>query len=217
LAYIIGFLSQKGGSGKSTLARLLARELAANDYSVKIADLDAQQLTCVNWAAERGEREPVIDAQAYPNLQRALRDAGHYDAMLIDGRANASKETAEIAKISDLVIIPTKTTRDDMQPNVMLAHALVDAGVPVERIAFVFTQTAGSEADLRDARRYFSSTEYDVLEGHIELKTSYGRANDTGAALTEVGHKSLRAQAAAVAQGMMNKLADVGEKEREKA
>jgi hypothetical protein len=40
---IIGIASQKVGVGKSTLARLIAREYAAADWNVKIADLDIGQ------------------------------------------------------------------------------------------------------------------------------------------------------------------------------
>ena len=40
MTYIIGMISQKGGAGKSTLARLFARELAQDNFTVKIADLD---------------------------------------------------------------------------------------------------------------------------------------------------------------------------------
>ena len=40
MALIIGVVSQKGGMGKSTIARLIARELAAQDWEVKIGDLD---------------------------------------------------------------------------------------------------------------------------------------------------------------------------------
>jgi pantothenate kinase-related protein Tda10 len=46
---IIAIVSQKGGVGKSTMARALAREAANNGLKVKIADLDTQQGTSVDW------------------------------------------------------------------------------------------------------------------------------------------------------------------------
>ena len=46
---IISFISQKGGVGKSTLTRALAREAAAGEMSVKVADLDTDQATVVDW------------------------------------------------------------------------------------------------------------------------------------------------------------------------
>ncbi len=82
MAYIIGMVSQKGGAGKSTLARLLARELAHNALTVKIADLDTQQTTCTAWASDRAEAalEPEIQVQPFGNLATALREADRFDA-----------------------------------------------------------------------------------------------------------------------------------------
>jgi chromosome partitioning protein len=49
----ISFISQKGGVGKSTLARALAREANEQKLTVKVADLDTQQGTIVNWHRRR--------------------------------------------------------------------------------------------------------------------------------------------------------------------
>ena len=70
MTYVIGMVSQKGGAGKSTLARLFARELAADGFAVKIADLDTQQTTCADWAADRAEAElePEVQVQAFGKL-----------------------------------------------------------------------------------------------------------------------------------------------------
>ena len=53
MAQIVGFISQKGGVGKSTLARGLSREAAKNGLNVKLADLDTQQGTSVDWYRRR--------------------------------------------------------------------------------------------------------------------------------------------------------------------
>ena len=49
MSTIIAFVSQKGGVGKSTLARALAREATVGGIKAKIADLDTQQGTSVDW------------------------------------------------------------------------------------------------------------------------------------------------------------------------
>ena len=67
MSYIIGMVSQKGGAGKSTLARLFARELAKDGFSVKIADLDTQQTTCTEWAADRAEAQIEPEIQVQPH------------------------------------------------------------------------------------------------------------------------------------------------------
>ena len=50
---IIAFVSQKGGVGKSTLSRALAREATHGGMKTKIADLDTQQATTIDWHRTR--------------------------------------------------------------------------------------------------------------------------------------------------------------------
>ena len=40
------------------------------------------------------------------------------------GKPNASEQTVEIAKVADLVVIPTGQTIDDLHPGLVLAHSL---------------------------------------------------------------------------------------------
>ena len=72
---VVAFVSQKGGVGKSTLARALAREGAKAGLRVKLADLDTQQGTSVDWHRTRlaAGIEPVISAEAYADLEREWR------------------------------------------------------------------------------------------------------------------------------------------------
>ena len=45
--------------------------------------------------------------------------------MVIDGAPHSSKMTKEIAESSDIIIIPTGLSLDDLEPTVLLAHELV--------------------------------------------------------------------------------------------
>ena len=53
MGIVIGVVSQKGGVGKSTIARMIAREFAAQDWRVKIGDLDISQATSFKWRSRR--------------------------------------------------------------------------------------------------------------------------------------------------------------------
>jgi hypothetical protein len=132
MALIIGVVSQKGGVGKSTIARLIARELAAQAWEVKIADLDISQATSYHWRARRLQRamEPDISIEQYGRVDQALKSAEHFDLLVLDGAPHATQATQQIAMASDLVIIPTGLAVDDLQPGVPLARicsALVQA------------------------------------------------------------------------------------------
>jgi chromosome partitioning protein len=112
---VIAFVSQKGGVGKSTLARALAREAAASGLRVKIADLDPDQATIVDWHKVRTQRaiEPLLSVELFRTAAHALASADGYDLLVIDGPAKASSGTTEIAKRADLIVQPTGAGRDD--------------------------------------------------------------------------------------------------------
>src|SRR2546422_11428554 len=86
MALIIGVVSQKGGVGKSNIARLIARELAAQDWEVKIADLDISQATSYHWRARRLQRaiEPDISIEQDGRGDQALKIAVHFYLLVLD-------------------------------------------------------------------------------------------------------------------------------------
>ena len=108
-ATIIAFVSQKGGVGKSTMSRALAREAANNGLKAKIADLDTQQGTSVDWHRTRLNHgiEPPVSAEAFATAAQALELAPQFDLLIIDAPARTSKGTLDIAKVAHLIVQPT--------------------------------------------------------------------------------------------------------------
>jgi chromosome partitioning protein len=214
MTYIIGMVSQKGGVGKSTLARMMARELIEGGLRTKIADLDTQQQTCTNWAGRRAENglSPEIQVQSFASVKTALEDAARFDALILDGKPNASDQTFEIARAADLVVIPTGQTVDDLHPGVVLAHTLRKKNVPADRIAFAMFKTTGSERENAAAREYITQAGYSVLQGEVAVSTGYGSASDIGKAITETSFRTLNERAARLAQSMIDRIAEVGER-----
>ena len=154
MAIIIGVISQKGGVGKSTISRLIAREFAAQGWHTKIGDLDISQATSFRWRSRRllNGIEPDIPVEQYGRVDQALKIADQYDILVIDGAPHATQATYQIAKASDLIVIPTGLAVDDLEPGVMLAHELVQS-IPRDRIVFalcmLWTQRGG---DIRGPR-----------------------------------------------------------------
>ncbi len=218
MAIIISFVSQKGGVYKSTLARLLAREFAAQQWNVKIADLDISQGTCFQWRTRRLERqiEPDVPVEQFGSVDKALRIAGQYDLLIFDGAPHSSSATRAIAQASDLTVIPTGLAVDDLQPAVTLAHDLVKQGVPSAKIIFVLCRVGDSAAEIEDARAYLQEAGYGVLAGTLPEKVAYRRASDEGRALTETRFPSLNQRAEEVAQGMVDKISQFSSTESQK-
>lgn len=214
MTYIVGMVSQKGGVGKSTLARMMAREFVAGGLSTKIADLDTQQQTCTNWAGRRAENgvTPEIQVQSFPSVKSAVEEAERFDALILDGKPNASDQTIEIAKASDLVVIPTGQTVDDLHPGVVLAHSLRKKGIAAEKIAFAMFKTTGSERENAAARDYVSQAGYMILDGEVSVSTAYGSASDQGKAITETSFRTLNERASKLAQSVIDRMAELHER-----
>lgn len=208
MAHLIGVISQKGGVGKSTIARLIAREFAEQGWSVKIADLDVSQGTCVEWCRLRQQHgvEPSIRVESFGRLNQALADADRFDLIVIDGAPHATSATLDIAHKSDLVVIPTGLALDDLRPGVVLAHELAGKGIETDKLMFVLSRVGESIAAIDDARTFLGLAGYSVAGAALPDRVGYQRAMDAGYAASETIHRSLNDKAEAVAQDIVDRL-----------
>ena len=215
MTYIIGIVSQKGGVGKSTLARLLAREVAAGGAGVKIADLDIQQGTSFKWASRRAANgvTPEVRVETFANVKTALAEAASFDVYILDGAPHASKDTQEVARAADLVVIPTGQSLDDLEPSVLLAHDLVRDGIHRDRIAFALCKVSDSAREVDGARAYLAEARYRVLDGEIPFRTGFSIALDQGKAVTETAFRSLAQRADRLAQAIIDAAASAPERQ----
>jgi chromosome partitioning protein len=206
-ATVIAFVSQKGGVGKSTLARGLAREVASNGLAVKIADLDTQQGTSVEWHRRRLDEgvEPLVSVEGFKTAEQALARASAYDVLIIDAPARASEGTRKIAERASLVVQPTNPALDDLGPAVRLFHELVRAGVPTARLAFALNHVL-TDAEEAAARHYLSEAGYEVLAGFLPSKTSYRDAQNHGRSVTETRYAAMNAKADALIQSLIDRI-----------
>ena len=215
MTYTVAMVAQKGGVGKSTLARIIAVEAAKGGLQVKIADLDTQQTTSVNWAARRAENriEPPVRAEAFRSVDTALRDARNFDLYIFDGAPHSSAETQAACQAADMVVIPTSEGLDDLQPAVILANNLLKKGIPAGKVAFALCITSDSARELAAAREYLGQTPYTVLDGDIPFRSAFKTAMDQGKAITETSFPTLRKRADAMAQSIIDAVAASAEKE----
>ena len=192
MALIVSFVSQKGGVGKTTLARALAVMLTQTGQTVRIADLDEQQLTALAWSDRRKELEvePFIDVRSYKDAGDALVDAGDVDVLILDGPARASGDTKLIAENSHIVVQPTSGVIDDLSPAAALFQVLTDNNIPKERLIIALSRV-DADSEEREGRKFFESLGYRVLEGHIRNRRSYGHAMNQGGSILETIYDSL--------------------------
>lgn len=203
--HAIACVSQKGGVGKTTLARLIAQTFAAGEWRVKIADFNLKQLSSTVWAARRAEQSilPEIAAEATKSAKTVMRDPS-FDLIVFDGRPDSHEATLEIAQVSDLVIVPTGHSLDDMEPQIRLAHELRSKGIDPSRIIFVLNRALDSGVAISDARAFIAGAGYRVLESYLQHRTSYEIAQNSGRAVNETTFPSLNDRANAVAQELID-------------
>ena len=205
---IISLISQKGGVGKSTLARLLAVEIAKAGWRVKIGDLDPAQGTATKWKARRDVAgfQPDVAVEKFRTVERAIKEADHFDLMILDGPAHAEKGGKVMAQASDLILIPTGYSLDDMEPQIEAAFELEEAGIASEKILFVFCRAKGSDTEDAAARSYLRKARLIAFDPVLPELVSIRQGHAEGRAASEVPFPKVQEKAVSVAQQIVDKL-----------
>lgn len=204
---IISFLSQKGGVGKSTLSRAVACEAHKSGLSVKLADMDTQQGTSVNWHRERLDNgnEPIGSVEVFSTAANLIKSTNNFDLLVVDGAPRASTGTLEIAKISDLVVLPTCSSRDDLVPAIKLAYELLQNGIPKKKLVIALSRVT-TEAEIKEARAFIEEAGFFPLDGCLYEKTAYRQAQDRGLSVTETKYKTLNKKADIILESIIQKI-----------
>jgi chromosome partitioning protein len=204
---IVSFVGQKGGVGKSTLARAFAAVAARGKLKVKLADLDVNQQTSVRWArtrAARGNGYPV-EAEAYTTFEDVLASVRGIDLIIVDTPGHASPITLEIARTSQVVILPTGASTDDLYPTVLLLYELEQMGIPKERLAVALCRLL-EQREEHAARKYIETAGYEALVGSIPERAGYRSAHNLGQSITETNDQTLNRRARTLMESLLEKV-----------
>ena len=187
---------------------MIAVEYAKAGWSVKIGDLDTGQGSTAKWKARRDQHgiEPEIPVEKYATVERAIKDAEHYDLMVLDGPAFAERRGLSMAKVSELIIMPTGYSLDDMEPQIETAYELEDNGVNSDHIVFVFCRTEGSVSEDAAARAYLKKARVNILDPVFLERPSIRQAHNMGKAASEVSFPSIKSKIVLLAQAVADKL-----------
>ena len=205
---IVCFVSQKGGTGKSTLARALGAVVAHAGLKVRIADLDPQQQTVLQWEILRTESqgEPSITVEGFDTAAEAIASGEDDELLIIDAPAHANRGTLELAQAATLIVQPSGASLDDLRPAVLLFHELVQEDIPKERLVVALCRIL-SDAEAEMARAYIIQAGYDVLPGCIPERIAYREAHNRGQAVTETKHKALNERVDELMEGLYARVA----------
>jgi chromosome partitioning protein len=144
--------------------------------------------------------------EQFGRVDQALKKADQLDLLIFDGAPHATQTTQAIAKVCDLIIIPTGLAVDDLEPTVILAHDLA-RHMPRSQIAFALCRVGDSEPEIAEVRRYLRETNYIVLDGALPDMTGYRRAFDEGLVASETRYPGLNKRAEQLAQSIVDRIA----------
>ena len=205
---IVSLVSQKGGVGKSALARVMGVEFSRAGWETKIADLDPAQGTAARWKVRRDQAglEPDVAVEKYRTVERAVRDADRHDLLILDGPAHAERGGLVMARASDLVIMPTGYSLDDLEPQVEAAYELEEAGIEPRNILFVFCRAKGSATEDAAARGYLRKARMTVLAPVFPEMPSIRLGHAEGRAATEIPFPGVVEKVTALMQEIAGRL-----------
>jgi chromosome partitioning protein len=194
-------VNPKGGAGKTTLALHLAIA-AAEDLKVLVIDLDSQE-SAERWHAIRqratgNKDDPSIAAGPYTKLSEMLRTAKKLgaDLVLIDTPPRLDKAIAAAIAPASLVLVPLRTSILDLQALQDCARVIDNAkargktavilnAVPTDR---------SREATVKDAQRFASRHDLEVLPERLSDSPAYAQGLKSGRSATETNRNGKEAR-----------------------
>lgn len=115
---IISTVSLKGGAGKTTISVNLAVQLAHEGFKVILIDADPNNQNTMKWSGFRAEELPQITTVALTDPQALRKNIPslevNADYVIIDGTPALAELTGTIMLISDLVILPLRSSTWDI-------------------------------------------------------------------------------------------------------
>jgi chromosome partitioning protein len=182
----------KGGSGATTTCRELAAAALKHGQKVALIDLDGQGGLSRWWnrrtapAANGATQRPAPDllqltAAQIPGAAKGLRE--RYDLVVIDSPPSVHETIRAVAAASDLALIPSRPTVDDLDavgPIARLLHGVVDHGFVLTQVPAVRASRDGAEALQRLAERA-------PVLGRTTFRSDYSRPPGYGATGYEEG------------------------------
>ena len=183
----IALVGQKGGTGKTTIGLGLAVAASRAGKAVAVIDLDPQA-TAANWMDRRKEGEPaVVSAQASrlkPTLEAAKK--GGAELVIIDTAGRYDDSALNAARVSDLVLIPSRPNMVEVETLKAVADLIRIAGSPKAFVVLNGVHPAATRQaeDARDmVREYFG---FDCAPVHLCHRAAYADAPTTGRAPQEI-------------------------------
>ena len=187
----VALLARKGGTGKTTLAVHIAVVAAQSGKRVLLIDTDPQKSAGDWWRARKSDSPEMVEcaARRVPEILHAARADG-IDLAVIDTRPSVEADTAEIARLSDLVLIPCRPGILDLRAIAPTTEVVRAARLPAGSAMIVLNAVPaargfGENSLIAEARRALEGYDLPVAGVAIGSRVALAHALIDGQAVTE--------------------------------
>jgi chromosome partitioning protein len=186
---VLSLLARKGGTGKTTLAVHMAVAAVQATRRVLLVDTDPQRSAGAWWRARDGDTPELVECEArrVPDVLQAAAEDG-VDLVVVDTRPSVEADTAEIARLSDLVLIPTRPAILDLRAIGPTTEVVQQIGAGPARIVLNAAPASagfGESSIVSEARRELGVYGIPVAPVAIGHRVAFAHALIDGRAVTE--------------------------------
>jgi chromosome partitioning protein len=209
---VITMLTPKGGTGKSTMARSLAAHWMSVGHNPALVDADPQQTLAGSYNAAGPMGSIPVAAEPEERVAEVIEELRQKHRPVIVDTAGFRNRTAVRALIeTDLVIIPLKPSREDLE-GAVAAYTLIQeindtperAGRPI-RATMVLTMTMPNTVISRHVRDQIVQAGYPLMKAEMVNRVAYPETGIEGLSPSIVAPDGAAARdIALIAQEIMN-------------
>ena len=184
----VALLARKGGTGKTTLAVHLAVLAAETGRRVLLVDTDPQRSAGDWWRVRKTDMPQLVECAA--KRVPAVLDAAatdNIDLVVVDTRPSVEADTAEIARLANMVLIPTRPGILDLRA----IAATVDVVLSAKRTGWIVLNAVpaarrfGENGLTAEARHALAAWRIPVAEAAIGARAAFAHALIDGRSVTE--------------------------------
>jgi chromosome partitioning protein len=204
----VAIANLKGGAGKSTTAINLAAAAEKAGIRTAIIDIDPEQQAAARWKDGRTAERPTVHSAVYTRLPQTISEAVEKGAELIfiDCPALAPAITTEAIKLADLVLIPCRTTVQDLQFLTTTADIAAERQKPT---AVVLNAVEPQLKETEQARAFVTQKGIALAPMYLSKAVAFHRAITAGLGVTEYEPTGKAAQEALHLLSWISRLLDL--------
>jgi chromosome partitioning protein len=188
----VALLARKGGTGKTTLAVHLAVLASESGRRVLLVDTDPQRSAGDWWRVRKTDDPQLVEcaAKRVPAVLEAAERDG-IDLVVVDTRPSVEADTADIARLSDMVLIPTRPGILDLRAIAPTTEVVRSVNLPGCATMIVLNAVPaargfGENGLTAEARHALEAYRLPVAEVAIGSRSAFAHALIDGRSVTEL-------------------------------